>query len=129
MIRQGYVGNDWRPTVKDCDSKIRTAKVLLEKGLWSPAEVQSLDSNWQELDLYTQDERNLAISNALSEIKATQYQGAKPPRRSTKDRDRDRELYSFCWSSEKFGMKMYFKFTIAADNNYMFVHSIHEARK
>ena len=107
--------------------------MLIRKHGWSPANVSKLAADFSEieakLDLNAtapEDHKQLLLA-ALDEITAGDYAGTHPPQKSYEPATKNLELFAFCWQSNYFSEKMYFKFCLAGvdKDRRAFIFSIH----
>lgn len=115
-----------RPSWRELDGKLRTARARAAAGDWAPAAPEKLQPQFAALGLYSVQERTEGIVAALEEIGPSDYVGSYPPERSYEAGVRGRELYPFRWSSGRFHRLMYMKFVHTQDRIYVI--SLHEAR-
>lgn len=121
-----------RPSHKELTGKLRKARELLANtsDLYVAADASKLSVNFASLGLYSEEEQCEALRAAFSEVNAANYSGKRPPERSFLSQLRDEELFTFAWTSEFFGKKMYLKFAICDSKEFeeenLVIFSLHE---
>ena len=119
-----------RPTYRELDLKIRTARRLLEMKRWAPADPVKLVANFTDFDLALPNEQENALMKAVSEIRAEHYAGGRPPTKSYEPATAGAEMFAFVWDSKHFARRMYFKFSIRGQGaaQRLYVYSLHSSR-
>jgi hypothetical protein len=138
VIRSQSCGNNFRPSVRERDSRLKLASKLLTENKWRPANPQKLLANWEELesvfgvDVALTEDQHVILESVLSEVRASNYAGSAPPEKSYERSTVGQELFEFRWNSITFqGSLMYFKFSIspAGGDQRLYVHSLHPNRE
>ena len=114
-----------RPSEHELNKKITTAKEAIIVSSYAFVDGEKLVGELDELGLNTEEvwERILIC---LDEIKASDYEGQRPPAKSYEKRIKNKELFAFCWDSQSMKKRMYLKFCIV-DSRFWYV-SFHETR-
>ncbi len=70
-----------------------------------------------ELNLFTDEDIQLGVAAALSEIRSKHYAGSHPPQKAYEEGIGEKELFAFCWDSDHFGRRVYLKFVDLTNEN------------
>ena len=81
-----------RPTVKELDKKIRTAREVFSRDGYRPANPAKLAADFSKLRLFDLNRQTGAIAAVLSEIGAKYYCGSHPPDQSYEDSTKNADL-------------------------------------
>ncbi len=114
-----------RPTANELLHKLKEATLALESKRASFANPAKVVGELYELDIESDEVWDL-IADLLKEIKSDDYEGGRPPQRSTERIVDGKELWAFAWESPKIGKRMYLKFALK-DGVFYYV-SLHESK-
>lgn len=114
-----------RPSVKEINSKIKTALRLCQEGKICFVDNAVIVADLLELDLLL-DEFLEKLPSLFKEIKPADYVGGRPPQKSYKEIIRNCELFAFRWYSQTVGCKVYIKFCIKGTT--LYIVSFHKDR-
>jgi len=116
-----------RPSHGELQGKILKARGKIAAGDWLAASFEKLLPEFEELDLWTEEERNRALEMAADEVEPEHYAGQRPPQRSYEDACKGAELFAFAWHSRHYGRQMYLKFCFVKET--LYIVSFHEDRR
>jgi hypothetical protein len=120
------------PSLKESVDAIALARKALDEhdGRFWFGNIEKLEEELYNLDLFTDSERSMAVDIALQEIAPTDRIGPNPPNDySVHGPFANQRLYAFRWKSANFGKTMYLKFAFIVDAGptKLAVYSLHEA--
>jgi hypothetical protein len=109
----------------DSSSAIKLAKESLRKNSKFLFGNSKIEAEFYSLDLFTREERLMAIDIALQEISPACRLGPQAPGNMSGVK----HLYAFYWASAEFKKNMYFKFALSTDagRTHLYVYSLHES--
>jgi hypothetical protein len=109
----------------DSSAAIKLARESLQRNGKFLLGNSKIEVEFYNLDLFTREERLMAIDIALQEISPACRLGPQPPGNMSGVK----HVYAFCWASPEFKKDMYFKFALstAAGRTHLYVYSLHES--
>jgi len=115
-----------RPSGGELEQKIKAAKAALmaQSGLY--ANLNKAVGELSELEIESPGQIWQLILELLNEILPKDYIGGRPPQKSYEKTIEGKELFAFCWDSQKLGQKMYIKFALKEGRYYYL--SLHKSR-
>ncbi len=117
-----------RPGHKELAGKINAAQERLEDGNWDMGlEYELFMKDCEELGLYTDEEQTAALKHVMKEVRPEHYRGPQPPRKGSRGKVLDRELFEFVFTSKFLNKEIYLKFAVYGDQ--LFIVSFHKTRK
>lgn len=117
-----------RPSPTELTKKLREALELLGSSGYIPVDPNRVSAFFSKLDLFTPEEQTEGIDAALREVRASDYIGGRPPRKSFERLTQGQELFEFAWDSATFSQRMYLKFCLRMQDGKavgFFLHSLH----
>src|SRR5277367_5603160 len=116
-----------RPSDGELDRKIKAAQAALKTRPGIFANINKAVGELYALDIESVNQIWELIAELLEEILPKDYAGTRPPQKSYEKTIAGKELFAFCWHSEKFGKKMYIKFALK-ENSYYYL-SLHKSKE
>ena len=102
--------SQWKPTDKAINGKLTSARLAVAHKQFSVLRSDKVYTDLEELNLFTDEDLQLGLAAALSEICSKQYAGCRPPQKSYEEGIGEKELFAFRWDSNHFGRPVYLKF-------------------
>ena len=116
-----------RPSFKELNGKIVSARASFASRGYVAADLVKLSANFNNLQLYGEEEMVEALQAALHEIAPKDYAGQHPPTKSYEPKVQGLDLFAFEWDSSYFGQVMYFKYCLHSDGT-LYIISLHVSK-